>query len=413
MKFGSLGLITGCKQHKQADQQEFVHVKAGLEPGAYSNLARMNSPSKILRTLTIAIVIASFSACDAQEQPEVEMFAERENGLVLTAQGASHFANLALDCIHKEYPNKLNQVLESDEFLKSPRALHPAFYGCFDWHSSVHGHWMLVKLLREFPDLPEREQIIADLRRSLSAENIAGEVAYFGHESASWERTYGWAWLLQLAAELAARDDALGKELTANLAPLTQIIRDRYIEFLPRQEYPVRTGVHPNTAFGLSFALDYARLVGDDELSSSVTGAAQRYFSDDKNCPLSWEPSGEDFLSPCFEEAALMARVLPGDEFATWLTDFLPSLAQDSALEPVNVSDRSDPKIVHLDGLNLSRAWDLYVISAHVADKDLRSRFRAWASDHLSASLPHVASEHYEGSHWLGSFAVYALTRID
>jgi hypothetical protein len=373
----------------------------------------MISPSQILRTLTLAIVIASGGACNAQEPPEVEMFADRENGLVLTAQGASHCANLALDCIHKEYPNKLNQVLESGEFLKSPKALHPAFYGCFDWHSSVHGHWMLVKLLKGFPDLPEREQIITGLRQSLSAGNIAGEVAYFDHESASWERTYGWAWLLQLAAELAAWDDALGNELTANRAPLTQVIRDRYIEFLPRQEYPVRTGVHPNTAFGLSFALDYARLVGDDELSSSVTGAARRYFSDDNNCPLSWEPSGEDFLSPCFEEAALMARVLPGDEFAAWLTDFLPSLSQDSALEPVNVSDRSDPKIVHLDGLNLSRAWDLYIISAHVADEELRSRFQDWASDHLAASLPHVASEHYEGSHWLGSFAVYALTRID
>jgi hypothetical protein len=371
----------------------------------------MISPSRITGALALASIIATGGACHAQEPAFVEMYEEQESGLILNSSGASHFAQLALNCVHMEYPNKLNQVLESDEFLRSPKALHPAFYGCFDWHSSVHGHWMLVKLLKEFPDLPEREQIIAGLGQSLSAENIAGEVSYFDHESSSWERTYGWAWLLQLAAELGDWNDAAGKELAANLAPLTQIIRDKYIEFLPRQEYPIRTGVHPNTAFGLSFALDYAHLSGDNALAVSVSEAALRYYSEDRNCPLSWEPSGEDFLSPCFEEAALMARVMPAREFAEWLADFLPDLSGTDALAPVNVSDRSDPKIVHLDGLNLSRAWNLYLISARIADEELRSRFRAWASDHLKASLPHVASEHYEGSHWLGSFAVYALTR--
>ncbi len=343
----------------------------------------------------------------------MEMYTEQAGGLILTSNGASHFAQLALDCIHKEYPNKLNQVLESDEFLRSPKTLHPAFYGCFDWHSSVHGHWMLVKLLRQFPGLAERDQVVAGLGTSLSAENIAGEVAYLGHESGSWERTYGWAWLLQLAMELGEWEDPLGAELAGNLAPLTKIIRDKYIEFLPRQEYPIRTGVHPNTAFGLSFALDYARSAGDDELVQSVTEAALRYYQDDKACPLSWEPSGEDFLSPCFEEAALMARVLPTESFANWLGEFLPELSAADALIPANVSDRTDPKIVHLDGLNLSRAWDLYVISSHIDNNELESRFRSWAREHLAASLPHVASEHYEGSHWLGSFAVYALTRID
>lgn len=343
----------------------------------------------------------------------MEMYTEQADGLILTTSGASHFAQLALDCIHKEYPNKLNQVLESDEFLLSPKTLHPAFYGCFDWHSSVHGHWMLVKLLRQFPELAERDQIVVGLATSLSVENIAGEVSYFGQESGSWERTYGWAWLLQLAMELGEWDDPFAAELAGNLAPLTQIIRDKYIEFLPRQEYPIRTGVHPNTAFGLSFALDYARSAGDDELVQSVTMAALRYYENDKNCPLSWEPSGEDFLSPCFEEAALMARVLPSDTYSNWLAAFLPGLSAADALVPANVSDRSDPKIVHLDGLNLSRAWDLYVIANLIDNDELKSRFRTWASEHLAASLPHVASEHYEGSHWLGSFAVYALTRID
>jgi hypothetical protein len=377
----------------------------------------MNSPttkhhrSSIPAIAIFVMVIAA--ACNAQESAPMEMYTEQAGGLVLTSSGASHFAQLALDCIHKEYPNKLNQVLQSDEFLLPPKTLHPAFYGCFDWHSSVHGHWMLVKLLKHFPELAEREQIVAGLGISLSAENIAGEVSYFDHESSSWERTYGWAWLLQLATELGEWDDPFAAELATNLAPMVDVIRDRYIEFLPRQEYPIRTGVHPNTAFGLSFALDYARSAGDDGLARSVSEAALRYYKDDRNCPLSWEPSGEDFLSPCFEEAALMARVLPADSFGQWLAEFLPGLSAADALRPANVSDRSDPKIVHLDGLNLSRAWDLYLIANQIDNDDLKTRFRTWAREHLTASLPHVASEHYEGSHWLGSFAVYALTRND
>lgn len=339
------------------------------------------------------------------------MYSEKADGLVLSESGASHFARIALDCIHREYPNKLNQVLPGAEFLKSPKALHPAFYGCFDWHSSVHGHWMLVKLLTLFPELPERDEIVAGLTSSLSADNILGEVAYFEHESGAWERMYGWAWLLQLAMELREWDEPLGDELAGNLAPLARVIRDKYIDFLPRQFYPVRTGVHPNTAFGISFALDYARSAGDDEFVAVLTEAALRYYRDDRSCPLSWEPSGEDFLSPCLEEAALMARVLPRDEFADWLGDFLPDLDDTDDLAPATVSDRSDGKIVHLDGLNLSRAWDLYIISNRLDGDARTAQFRAWAGEHLAASLPHVASEHYAGSHWLASFAVYALTR--
>lgn len=331
--------------------------------------------------------------------------------MLLNEAGASHFARIALDCIHREYPNKLNQTLESADFLKEPRELHPAFYGCFDWHSSVHGHWMLVKLLTLFPEMPERDEIVAGLEQSLTAENVLGEVAYFDHESGSWERTYGWAWLLQLAAELGEWDDSRGAELAANLAPLTALIRDKYIDFLPRQSYPIRTGVHPNTAFGLAFALDYARVADDAELASALTEAALRYFGDDEACPMAWEPSGEDFLSPCLEEAALMARVLPQGEFAGWLERFLPDLSSTADLVPATVSDRTDGKIVHLDGLNLSRAWDLYIIANHLDDDAAALAYRRLAAEHLAASLPHVASEHYEGSHWLASFAVYALTR--
>jgi len=313
--------------------------------------------------------------------------------------------------MHREYPNKLNQVLKDEDGLLPPKRLHPAFYGCFDWHSSVHGHWMLVKILKQFPDLPERPRIIQALSRSLTAENVAGEVDYFETASPSWERTYGWAWLLQLATELIDWDDPLGEQWAAILEPLSDLIRDRYIEFLPRQEYPVRTGVHPNTAFGLSFAFDYAKAVDDGALRESIVDAATRYYRDDRDCPVSWEPSGEDFLSPCFEEAALMARIMPTTDFKPWLADFLPSLADPDALVPANVSDRSDPKIVHLDGLNLSRAWNLIVIAGKLDDETLVSRLHDNAADHLAATLPHVSGEHYEGSHWLGSFAIYALTR--
>lgn len=341
----------------------------------------------------------------------MKMYAEQANGLVLTHAGASHFARLALDCIRRQYPNKLNQTLESDEFLLPPRSLHPAFYGCYDWHSSVHGHWMLVKLLKEFPDIAEGMEIREALQASINAGSIAGEAAYFDHESGSWERMYGWAWLLQLALELETWPDPLGERLAADLDPLARLIRGKYIEFLPRQDYPIRYGVHPNTAFGLSFALDYARAVVDDELAESISTAALRYYADDRNCPLGWEPSGADFLSPCLEEAALMARVLESDTYPGWLRTFLPPLFEDAELVPASVSDRSDPQIVHLDGLNLSRAWDLYVIADVLPEGTDARRLRGWAGRHLEASLPFVASDHYEGSHWLGSFAVYALTR--
>jgi hypothetical protein len=361
-----------------------------------------------LLPLTFLVCVA---ACSPGDRDDVMPPPAQKDSYMLTSDSASRFAKLALDCMHREYPNKLNQVLKDETRLLSPKTLHPAFYGCFDWHSSVHGHWMLTRLLKEFPKLPLRQQIIDGLSRSLTPDNIAGEVLYFDDESASWERTYGWAWLLQLATELRSWDDPVGQEWADNLEPLTQVIRDRYIEFLPRQEYPIRTGVHPNTAFGLSFAFDYAKTVADSELMDSIVSAAERYYAEDKDCPLSWEPSGEDFLSPCFEEAALMARVLPNGAYKTWLAAFLPTLSDPDSLLPANVSDRSDPKIVHLDGLNLSRAWNLYVIAGELDEDPVSRQLRDKAAKHLAASLPHITSEHYEGSHWLGSFAIYALTR--
>ena len=329
----------------------------------------------------------------------------------MSAAELGRFTQLAMDCIPQEYPNKLGQLLADASQLRSPRALHPAFYGCYDWHSSVHGHWMLVKALKEYEDLANRELIMEQLLASISSENVAVELDYFQQESKSWERMYGWAWLLQLQTELVTWEEPHAQAMATALQPLSEYLRDRYMEFLPIQSYPVRTGVHPNTAFGMSFAYDYALAVGDSDFAQLIEETALRYFGEDRNCPISWEPSGEDFLSPCLEEAALMSRVMKGSAFQGWLTEFLPGLSDMGWFAPADVSDRSDPKIVHLDGLNLSRAWSLFVIAGALDDEALADALRAKADQHLAASLPFVTDEHYVGSHWLGSFAIYALTR--
>ncbi len=323
----------------------------------------------------------------------------------------ARFTQLAMDCIPQEYPNKLNQVLADASQLQPPKVLHPAFYGCYDWHSSVHGHWMLVKALKAYDPLPGRDAIIARLGTSLTPEHIAAEVAYFEQDSKSWERMYGWAWLLQLQNELLSWEDPNGQAMAQALQPLADYLRDRYMEFLPIQVYPVRTGVHPNTAFGMSFAYDYALTADDQEFAALIASTARRYYGGDEGCPMAWEPSGEDFLSPCLEEAALMSRVLPAEEFAEWLARFLPQLDDLDGFTPADVSDRTDPKIVHLDGLNLSRAWNLFIIANRVGDDARAEALRDKARQHLDASLPHVTGDHYVGSHWLGSFAIYALTR--
>ena len=330
--------------------------------------------------------------------------------LLLTQQGASYFANLALTCIQQEYPNKLNQTLKEPSQLKEPHVLHPAFYGCLDWHSSVHGHWMLVRLLKQFPDLPEAPEIRRKLGQNITANNIQSEVEYLRTESKSWERMYGWSWLLKLAEELYTWNDPEGKRWSANLQPLTDLFVERYLEFLPIQTYPVRTGVHPNTAFGLSFAWDYANSTNHFALKSMIEKRAKDYYLLDKDCPAEYEPSGEDFLSACLEEANLMQRVLPKDLFEQWFKRFLPKEKLAHLTAPANVSDRSDPKIVHLDGLNLSRAWCLYGIYPKIKSKKLQKQMLQAAKRHLETTIPNIATEHYEGTHWLASFAVYALS---
>lgn len=326
----------------------------------------------------------------------------------LTLEQANHLSSLPIKCLQQEYPNKLNQLLLDETELLSPRELHPAFYGCFDWHSSVHGHWSLVYLLSHFKDLDNRELIIEKLLVTLSKENIAQEIVYFekAHEK-SFERTYGWNWLLKLQHELELSEATFAKELADNLRPLTELIIKRYLDFLPKLLYPIRVGTHSNTAYGLTNAWDYAVYSGNVELQKSIQAHAKRLFLQDENCPFNWEPSGTDFLSPCLEEIAIMQRVLPENEFLPWLHSFAPQLfSKKWRWEVARVSDRTDGHLVHLDGLNFSRAWNLYYLIQQYPKQF--SHLESLAATHLSFSLPSVVDGNYEGEHWLASFALRA-----
>ena len=331
------------------------------------------------------------------------------------------FARLALSGIHREYPNKIAHVLVSDADVAPPRALTPAFYGCFDWHSAVHSHWLLARLLRLHPDAPFAAAAAAALDASLTAEAIAGEVAYLtapGREA--FERPYGLAWLLQLAAELReqtgeprARDPA--STWAATLAPLETAAATALKRWLPKLAYPIRTGTHNQTAFAFGLVLDWARIADDAEMMDLVTAAALRFHADDADGPLAYEPSGEDFLSPCLMQADLMRRLFEPDRFAAWLSRFLPHLPHDPMtgwLTPAEVRDPSDGKLVHLDGLNLSRAWALDGIAAGLPETDPRiPALHAASRRHAEVGLAAVSDAHYAGAHWLGTFAVYLLTR--
>ena len=335
------------------------------------------------------------------------------------AKAAERFAKLALACVHKEYPNKIAHVLNSDADVAPPRKLTPAFCGCYDWHSSVHGHWLLVRLLRTFPDSTFARDARAALKQSLTAENLKQEASYIkGEGRASFERPYGLSWLLQLCAELREWDDPDAKEWSANLKPLEDVAVERLTSWLPKLSNPVRIGEHDQTAFGLGLMFDYARTAKNDSFARLIRDSAKKFFLADKNCPLNYEPSGEDFLSPCLGEADAMRRVLPQKEFANWLRAFMPQIpvgreGSDNAdwLKVAISPDPSDPKLAHLDGLNLSRAWMLEgILSALPDDDPRRVALKAAADAHRLAGLAAVTGEHYEGGHWLGSFAVYLTT---
>ncbi|MDT0558765.1 DUF2891 domain-containing protein [Ichthyenterobacterium sp. W332] len=357
----------------------------------------------------ICFLLLTIISCNKEKHIVTRTLAEVPK---LDLTEANRLAKLPLHCMDTEYPNRLGQTLGDSSYLKSPKALHPAFYGCFDWHSAVHGHWSLVSLLKQFPKLDDSENIRTRLLTNISKENIELEIAYFDDKhNSTFERTYGWAWLLKLAEELHTWNDDTARELETNLQPLTDLIVGKYIEFLPKLNYPIRVGEHPNTAFGLTFAHDYAIAVGHKELQSLIEKRAKEFYSNDRNCPLNYEPSGFDFLSPCMEEAAIMKRVLSTSEFKKWFKDFLPNaINPDFNLDTGKVSDRKDGKLVHLDGVNFSRAWSLNIITKNLPEYE---HLRDIANLHINYSLPSIVDDNYEGGHWLGSFAIYALNSVN
>ncbi|MDY6820958.1 MAG: DUF2891 domain-containing protein [Deferribacterota bacterium] len=360
---------------------------------------------KVINILTI-IILLSYSSL---------LLAEDSNmNIEITNDTVENLALLPLNCIQQEYPNKPNHVINGLKDVKTPKQIHPSFYGCYDWHSSVHSHWLLVYILKNFPQLKIADNIIDRLNENLTTNNILKEIEYINDENRkSFERPYGWAWLLKLYEELYTWQNDYAIKWREAIEPLAKLVASKYKEYFPKQTYPIRTGTHSNTAFGLTFAYDYAITIGDNKLENIVAERAKKYFLDDTNYPAELEPNGNDFLSPCLTEADLMRRILTKTEFSNWFHKFLPNIADnkpESLLNPAVITDRSDPQIVHLDGLNLSRAWCMYGI-AKTLDKDDPSRkiLLESAEKHAKSALANVTSGFYEGEHWLATFAVYMI----
>lgn len=329
---------------------------------------------------------------------------------------ANRFAALALACIQNEFPNKISRTTDSADAIDRPRIIFPTFYGCFDWHSAVHGHWLLVRLLRVGPrQAVWRDDAIKKLNENFTSENLAGEVANFSRPArGSWERPYGLAWYLQLTTELRQWDHPQAEIWLQRLQPLEQDIAQSLKQWLPKLAYPIRLGTHNQSAFAFGLMLDWARETNDTDMENLIIARSRAFHQNDVNCPLSYEPSGEDFLSPCLMEADLMRRIMTTEEFSSWLTNFLPTIPLDGSgdwLAPGIVKDPSDGKLVHLDGVNSSRAWNLYNIARALPAKDPRRvALVAAASIHADTGVAAVSDEHYSGSHWLASFATYLMT---
>ena len=338
-------------------------------------------------------------------------FAQSNN--LFTQEIAEKLADLPMHCISQEFPNKTGHSSDSPlDHKMLPSELHPSFYGCLDWHSSVHGHWMLVKLLKIYPNIKGRDKIIALLENSLQVEKIKIEAAYFTKfkTTKTFERTYGWAWVLKLDQELLEWNDPLAKKWHTALQPLTTEIVRIWTDFLPKQTYPNRTGVHPNTAFGLCFALDWAISTKNSAFEMAVISKANEFFYEQKDAPGYLEPDGSDFLSPNLEIADLMRRIMSPKEFEAWFAKFLSKTSIDNLLKMPIVSDRTDMQIVHLDGLSLSRAWCFKGISKSLSKTNPNKvKFENAANEFLTKTLPNVTSGNYSGDHWLASFAIYAI----
>jgi hypothetical protein len=343
-----------------------------------------------------------------ENTPQNEVIKDKIPTPQLNLQQANNLAQLPLHCIETEYPNKIGHVTAGPEDQKRPRVQHPVFYGCFDWHSAVHGYWSAVTLIKNFPELEKREELLQKIQRNLTSENIKVEIAYLNtKDNKTFERTYGWAWLLKLQQELDSWESEYGKELSQILQPLSDMVADRYVEYLPKLNYAIRVGEHSNTAFGMAFAYDYAVHAQNQALKLVIEERAIEFYLRDADCPISWEPSGYDFLSPCLEEVDIMRRILPAAEFHNWIKEFLPHIENGKLeMEIGKVSDRSDGKLVHIDGLNLSRSWVLYGLAAQYPEYNNLTEI---ADAHITNTLPNLVADDYAGGHWLGSFAIYAL----
>jgi hypothetical protein len=329
------------------------------------------------------------------------------------ARYASLFAEIALGNIGRQYPNKLDHVIDCPADIRTPQDLHPLFYGSFDWHSSVHMHWLLARLLRLCPQIPEAPRIRQVFDRHFTATNVNGEIAYLKKPlNRSFERTYGWAWTLKLQTELIrlGKEDKDAARWSNSLEPLSNIFAERYLQFLPLAQFPIRAGTHANSAFGVLFALDYAECVQHVALRKLIGSKANTWFGRDQRYPTAYEPGGDDFLSGGLMEAALMLRVVDACSYADWWQVFCPA-RQDlqTWMSPVSITDRSDPKLAHLDGLNLSRAW-CWKMLAKELPTSLQAPVNAAIETHVQASLPHAVKGDYAGTHWLASFALLALT---
>ncbi len=327
----------------------------------------------------------------------------------LDSATAGHFASLALACVDREYPNQIRHVMTSDDDVGTPRQLTPSFYGCFDWHSAVHGHWLLVRLSRLFPEADFVTAALTKLGANLTHSNLLAEAAYMSHpDRAGFQRPYGLAWLLQLVAELDEWSNDQAAQWREWLRPAEQIAVARLHDWIPLLHYPIRDGEHSQTAFAFGLIHDYARRMEDQQTLDMLADAAERFYRADHDCPIGYEPSGHDFLSPCLAEADFMRRVLSADEFAAWLGEFLPRIGQDGWLPVAVVTDREDGKLAHIDGLNLSRAWMLEGMAHGLPEADgRRNALLKSAAEHAQAGLEGVTDEFYAGSHWLASFATY------
>lgn len=367
--------------------------------------------SKIFRSPATAMSLAVMLVLACAGGPHA-VAAEPESD-DMNIETAERFARLALDCAEREYPNLIHHVMTGDDDVAPPRELTPSFYGCYDWHSAVHGHWLLARLSRHYPDSEFGGAAIEALGRNLTRDNLLAEAAYVADPARTgFERPYGLAWLLQLVTELDEWNETPADQWREWLRPLEALAVERLSEWIPKLAYPIRIGEHDQTAFAFGLAWDYAEQVGDAEFRQLLAEAGQRFYTDDRDCPLHYEPSGHDFLSPCLAEADFMRRILSGDRFGEWLGEFLPNIGESDWLPVARVTDRSDGKLAHIDGLNLSRAWMLEGIASALTDDDPRRKaLLASASQHAEAGLAGVSDAHYEGGHWLASFAVYLETR--